>query len=190
MPNKRYNKQIFKMADGGSISPKDIEKMTEKAKPAVEQAFSILKKFKEKKDKKKQIKGDSGKQKKKAPFDAKDKPKSIREKIAPKKKMDRLKELREELKQDGGPIGAMGQRAAPRKSQYITRKEKPKYITKKEKPQYITKKEKPQYITKKEKPKYITKKEKPKYITKKEKPQYITRKRKESGRQMGGGPRD
>ena len=34
MPNKRYNKQIFKMADGGSISPKDIEKMTEKAKPA------------------------------------------------------------------------------------------------------------------------------------------------------------
>ena len=172
MPNKRYNKQIFKMADGGSISPKDIEKMTEKAKPAVEQAFSILKKFKEKKDKKKQIKGDSGKQKKKAPFDAKDKPKSIREKIAPKKKMDRLKELREELKQDGGPIGAMGQRAAPRKSQYITRKEKPKYITKKEKPKYITKKEKPQYITKKEKPKYIT------------------RKRKESGRQMGGGPRD
>ena len=199
MPNKRYNKQIFKMADGGSISPKDIEKMTEKAKPAVEQAFSILKKFKEKKDKKKQIKGDSGKQKKKAPFDAKDKPKSIREKIAPKKKMDRLKELREELKQDGGPIGAMGQRAAPRKSQYITRKEKPKYITKKEKPQYITKKEKPQnitkkekpkYITKKEKPKYITKKEKPQYITKKEKPKYITRKRKESGRQMGGGPRD
>ena len=107
----------------------------------------------------------------------KDKPKTIKEKIAPKKKMDRLKELREELKQDGGPIGAMGQRAAPRKSQYriyphITRKEKPKYITKKEKPQYITKKEKPQYITKKEKPKYIT------------------RKRKESGRQMGGGPRD
>ena len=97
MPNKRYNKQIFKMADGGSISPKDIEKMTEKAKPAVEQAFSILKKFKEKKDKKKQIKGDSGKQKKKAPFDAKDKPKSIREKIAPKKKMDRLKELKKEL---------------------------------------------------------------------------------------------
>ena len=175
MPNKRYNKQIFKMADGGSISPKDIEKMTEKAKPAVEQAFSILKKFKEKKDKKKQIKGDSGKQKKKAPFDAKDKPKSIREKIAPKKKMDRLKELREELKQDGGPIGAMGQRAAPRKSQYriyphITRKEKPKYITKKEKPQYITKKSK--FITKKKKPvqsesKYITRKEKPKSIKEK-----------------------
>ena len=180
MPNKRYNKQIFKMADGGSISPKDIEKMTEKAKPAVEQAFSILKKFKEKKDKKKQIKGDSGKQKKKAPFDAKDKPKSIREKIAPKKKMDRLKELREELKQDGGPIGAMGQRAAPRKSQYriyphITRKEKPKYITKKEKPQYITKKSK-----------FITKKKKPVQSESK----YITRKRKESGRQMGGGPRD
>ena len=77
MPNKIYNKQIFKMADGGSISPKDIEKMTEKAKPAVEQAFSILKKFKEKKDKKKQ--------------------KSIKEKIMPKKKMDRLKELKKEL---------------------------------------------------------------------------------------------
>ena len=175
MPNKRYNKQIFKMADGGSISPKDIEKMTEKAKPAVEQAFSILKKFKEKKDKKKQIKGDSGKQKKKAPFDAKDKPKSIREKIAPKKKMDRLKELREELKQDGGPIGAMGQRAAPRKSQYITKKEKPQYITKKSK--FITKKKKPVQSESK-------------YITRKEKPKYITRKRKESGRQMGGGPRD
>ena len=189
MPNKRYNKQIFKMADGGSISPKDIEKMTEKAKPEVEQAFSILKKFKEKKDKKKQIKGDSGKQKKKAPFDAKDKPKSIREKIAPKKKMDRLKELREELKQDGGPIGAMGQRAAPRKSQYriyphITRKEKPKYITKKEKPQYITKKSK--FITKKKKPVQSESK----YITRKEKPKYITRKQKESGRQMGGRPRD
>ena len=175
MPNKRYNKQIFKMADGGSISPKDIEKMTEKAKPAVEQAFSILKKFKEKKDKKKQIKGDSGKQKKKAPFDAKDKPKSIREKIAPKKKMDRLKELREELKQDGGPIGAMGQRAAPRKSQYITKKEKPQYITKKSK--FITKKKKPVQSESK-------------YITRKEKPKYITRKQKESGRQMGGRPRD
>ena len=60
---------------------------------------------KRKKDKKKQIKGDSGKQKKKAPFDAKDKPKSIREKIAPKKKMDRLKELKKELgmKKGGKP---------------------------------------------------------------------------------------
>ena len=47
-----------KKADGGSISPKDIEKMKEKAK---------------------------------------DKPKSIKEKIAPKKKMDRLKELKKEL---------------------------------------------------------------------------------------------
>jgi hypothetical protein len=98
--------------------------------------------------------------------------------------MDRLKELREELKQDGGTIGAMGQRAAPRKSQYITRKEKPKYITKKEKPQYITKKSK--FITKKKKPVQSESK----YITRKEKPKYITRKRKESGRQMGGGPRD
>ena len=56
MPNKRYNKQIFKMAEGGSISPKDIEKMKEKAKP-----------------------------------------KSIKEKILPKKKKDRLEELRKEL---------------------------------------------------------------------------------------------
>ena len=76
MPNKRYNKQIFKMADGGSISPKDIEKMTEKAKPAADRAFNILREFREFRDKKK-------------------KPKSIKEKIAPKKKMDRLKELRE-----------------------------------------------------------------------------------------------
>ena len=45
----------------------------------------------------KQIKGDSGKQKKKAPFDKKDKPATLREKIAPKRKMDRLKELKKEL---------------------------------------------------------------------------------------------
>ena len=45
----------------------------------------------------KQIKGDSGKQKKKPPFDKKDKPATLREKIAPKKKMDRLKELKKEL---------------------------------------------------------------------------------------------
>ena len=162
MPNKRYNKQIFKMADGGSISPKDIEKMTEKAKPAADRAFNILREFREFRDKKKKPKSIKENRENRAPK-KKDKPKTIKEKIAPKKKMDRLKELREELKQDGGPIGAMGQRAAPRKSQYITKKEKPQYITKKEKP---------------------------KYITKKEKPKYITRKRKESGRQMGGGPRD
>ena len=66
------------MADGGSISPKDIEKMKEKAKPAADRAFDILRKFGDKKKK--------------------DKPKSIKEKIAPKKKMDRLKQLREELK--------------------------------------------------------------------------------------------
>ena len=108
---------------------------------------------------------------------------SIKEKILPKKKKDRLEELRKELKQDGGPVGR-GMEARPRKPQYITKKEKPQYITKKEKPQYITKKSK-----------YITKKKKPvegesKYITKKEKPKYITRKQKDLGRQMGGGPRD
>tara|TARA_R100000988_G_scaffold79957_1_gene43490 strand:- start:377 stop:544 length:168 start_codon:yes stop_codon:yes gene_type:complete len=54
MPNKRYNKQIFKMAEGGSISPKDIEKIKKKDK-------------------------------------------SIKEKILPKKKKDRLEELRKEL---------------------------------------------------------------------------------------------
>ena len=95
---KETRKQIYKskMADGGSISPKDIEKMKEKAKPAADRAFDILRKFKQK-PATKQIKGDSGKQKKKPPFDGKDKPKSIREKIAPKKKMDRLKELKKEL---------------------------------------------------------------------------------------------
>ena len=183
MPNKRYNKQIFKMADGGAIRPKDIEKMIEKAKPAADRAFNILREFRDKKKKPKSIKENKENRENRAPK-KKDKPKTIKEKIAPKKKMDRLKELREELKQDGGPIGAMGQRAAPRKSQYITRKEKPKYITKKEKPQYITKKSK--FITKKKKPVQSESK----YITRKEKPKYITRKRKESGRQMGGGPRD
>jgi len=116
----------------------------------------------------------------------KEEKKSIKEKILPKKKKDRLEELRRELKQDGGVMGR-GIPAAPRKPQYITRKEKPQYITKKEKPQYITKKSK--YITRKKKPvqsesKYITRKEKPKYITRKQK--QLTRK----GRQMGGGPRD
>ena len=88
MPNKRYNKQIFKMADGGSISPKDIEKMKEKAKPAAKRAFDILRKFGDKK-KKKNLPV--------IPPKKKDKPKSIKEKIAPKKKMDRLKELKKEL---------------------------------------------------------------------------------------------
>ena len=149
MPNKRYNKQIFKMADGGSISPKDIEKMTEKAKPAADRAFNILREFREFRDKKKKPKSIKENRENRAPK-KKDKPKTIKEKIAPKKKMDRLKELREELKQDGGPIGAMGQRAAPRKSQYRIYP----------------------------------------HITRKEKPKYITRKQKESGRQMGGRPRD
>ena len=83
-------------AEGGSISPKDIKKMTEKAEPAAKRAFDILRKFKQK-PATKQIKGDSGKQKKKPPFDKEDKPATLREKIAPKKKMDRLKELRKEL---------------------------------------------------------------------------------------------
>ena len=46
----------------------------------------------------KQMKGDSKEQKKKPPFDKEDKPATLREKIAPKKKMDRLKELKKELK--------------------------------------------------------------------------------------------
>ena len=45
----------------------------------------------------KQMKGDSKEQKKKPPFDKEDKPATLREKIAPKKKMDRLKELKKEL---------------------------------------------------------------------------------------------
>jgi len=44
-----------------------------------------------------QRKGDTGIQKKKAPFDKKDKPATLREKILPKKKKDRLEELRKEL---------------------------------------------------------------------------------------------
>ena len=86
---EKTRKQIYKskMADGGSISPKDIEKMKEKAKPAADRAFDILRKFGDKK------------KKKNLPVipPKKDKPKSIKEKIAPKKKMDRLKELRKEL---------------------------------------------------------------------------------------------
>jgi len=86
---EKTRKQIYKskMADGGPISPKDIEKMKEKAKPAAKRAFDILRKFGDKK------------KKKNLPVipPKKDKPKSIKEKIAPKKKMDRLKELRKEL---------------------------------------------------------------------------------------------
>jgi uncharacterized protein YoxC len=113
--------------------------------------------------------------------------KGIKEKILPKKKKDRLEELRKELKKDGGPIGAAGMEARPRQPQYITRKEKPKYITKKEKPRYITKKSK--FITKKKKPVQSESK----YITRKEKPEYITRKEKVArpvGKALGGGPRD
>ena len=96
MPNKRYNKQIFKMADGGSISPKDIEKMTEKAKPAADRAFNILREFREFRDKKKKPKSIKENRENRAPK-KKDKPKTIKEKIAPKKKMDRLEELKKEL---------------------------------------------------------------------------------------------
>ena len=87
---EKTRKQIYKskMADGGSISPKDIEKMKEKAKPAADRAFDILRKFGDKK-KKKNLPV--------IPPKKKDKPKSIKEKIAPKKKMDRLKELQKEL---------------------------------------------------------------------------------------------
>jgi hypothetical protein len=76
-------------AEGGSISPKDIKKMTEKAEPAAKRAFDILRRFGDKK-KKKNLPV--------IPPKKKEKPKSIKEKIAPKKKMDRLKQLREELK--------------------------------------------------------------------------------------------
>ena len=49
---EKTRKQIYKskMAEGGSISPKDIKKMQEKAKPAAKRAFNILEKFKKKKD--------------------------------------------------------------------------------------------------------------------------------------------
>jgi hypothetical protein len=87
---EKTRKEIYKskMADGGSISPKDIKKMQEKAEPAAKRAFDILRKFGDKK-KKKNLPV--------IPPKKKDKPKSIKEKIAPKKKMDRLKELKKEL---------------------------------------------------------------------------------------------
>ena len=116
-------------------------------------------------------KKDKKKEKEKKDSEKGTKPKDL---IYKPKKMKRLEELRKELKKDGGPIGMMGE-ALPRKPQYITKKEKPQYITKKSK--FITKKKKPVQSESK-------------YITRKEKPKYITRKRKESGRQMGGGPRD
>jgi hypothetical protein len=86
---EKTRKQIYKskMAEGGPISPKDIEKMKEKAKPAAKRAFDILRKFGDKKKKNLPV----------IPPKKKDKPKSIKEKIAPKKKMDRLKELKKEL---------------------------------------------------------------------------------------------
>jgi hypothetical protein len=74
-------------AEGGSISPKDIEKMKEKAKPAAKRAFDILRKFGDKKKKNVPV----------IPPKKKDKPKSIKEKILPKKKKDRLEELRKQL---------------------------------------------------------------------------------------------
>ena len=76
-------------ADGGSISPKDIEKMKEKAEPAAKRAFDILRKFGDKKKKNLPV----------TPPKKKEKPKkdSIKEKILPKKKKDRLEELRKEL---------------------------------------------------------------------------------------------
>ena len=68
---EKTRKQIYKskMADGGSISPKDIEKMKEKAKPAAKRAFDILRKFGDKKKKNLPV----------IPPKKKDKPKSIKE---------------------------------------------------------------------------------------------------------------
>ena len=98
-------KQILKMkvpkvrepkADGGSISPKDIKKMQEKAEPAAKRAFDILRRFGDKK--KKNLPPIPQKQKDKPKsIPQKQKDKSIKEKILPKKKKDRLEELRKEL---------------------------------------------------------------------------------------------
>ena len=88
MPNKRYNKQILKMADGGSISPKDIEKMTEKAKPAADRAFNILREFREFRDKKKKPKSIKENRENRAPK-KKDKPKPVIKSV--KKKTDEQK---------------------------------------------------------------------------------------------------
>ena len=78
-------------ADGGSISPKDIKKMQEKAEPAAKRAFNILEKFKKKKDR--QRPAQSTKPKEKMTTSER-----LKEKIVPKKKMERLKELKEMLK--------------------------------------------------------------------------------------------
>ena len=78
-------------ADGGSISPKDIKKMQEKAEPAAKRAFNILEKFKKKKDRQRPAQSTKPKEKM-TPSER------IKEKIVPKKKMERLKELKEMLK--------------------------------------------------------------------------------------------
>ena len=163
---QRKSPENFKKAGGDKLKKEILATETR-----VKKALGGMLGFKKKDKKKEKEKKDSEKG---------TKPKDL---IYKPKKMKRLEELRKELKKDGGSIGMMGE-ALPRKPQYITKKEKPKYITKKEKPQYITKKSK--FITKKKKPVQSESK----YITRKEKPKYITRKRKESGRQMGGGPRD
>ena len=78
-------------ADGGSISPKDIKKMQEKAEPAAKRAFNILEKFKKKKDRQRPAQSTKPKEKM-TPSER------IKENIVPKKKMERLKELKEMLK--------------------------------------------------------------------------------------------
>jgi len=166
--SSQVSKTILKGVADGVYSMDDFKKYKKTgeipgSKKRTKKAIGGMLGFKKKDKKKEKEKKDSEKG---------TKPKDL---IYKPKKMKRLEELRKELKKDGGPIGAAGQEALPRK------------------PQYITKKEKPQYITKKSK--YITKKKKPvegesKYITRKEKPKYITRKQKDLGRQMGGGPRD
>jgi len=89
---EKTRKELYKskMADGGSISPKDIKKMQEKAEPAAKRAFDILRRFGDKK-KKKNLPVIPPKKKEKPKKD------SIKEKILPKKKKDRLEELRKEL---------------------------------------------------------------------------------------------
>ena len=97
---QRKSPENFKKAGGDKLKKEilSVETINKLGVPGRVKKFFGGRIKKKKPETKEQIKGDSGKQKKKAPFDAKDKPKSIREKIAPKKKMERLEELRKELK--------------------------------------------------------------------------------------------
>ena len=95
---QRKSPENFKKAGGDKLKKEilSVETINKLGVPGRVKKFFGGRIKKKKPETKEQIKGDSGQQKKKPT--GKDKLKSIREKIAPKKKMDRLEELRKELK--------------------------------------------------------------------------------------------